>query len=148
MKLKALAVLIASAVLVSCSGTEETSSQSSWEGGAKFERGTVVSLAELTEAMKDKTVQIEGTVQKLCPGKGCWVEVSDGKSSAIAKSLNDAVLFPKDAVGKKVLVQGIVRFKPAAGCGGEGSEGSHKEAGHECPKPDILVEIQGAKLFP
>lgn len=148
MRLKVIAVLIASAVLVSCSGTEETSGKSDWEGGAKFDKGTIVALADLTEAMKDKTVQIEGTVQKLCPGKGCWVEVSDGKSSAIAKSLNDSVLFPKDAVGKKVLVQGIVRVKAGGGCGGEGSEGSHKEEGHECPKPDILVEIQGAKLFP
>jgi hypothetical protein len=147
MKFRAIASGIVVAVLASCSGTEETSAKADWEGGAKFEKGTVVSLAELTEAMKDKTVQIEGTVQKLCPGKGCWVEVSDGKSSAIAKSLNDSVLFPKDAVGKKVLVQGIVRFKPAAACG-EGSEGGHSGEGHECPKPDILVEIQGAKLFP
>lgn len=150
--------LVAIVVLASCSSTSSTSTAPSWEGGAKFEAGTRVALGELGEGMKDRQVQIEGTVTKRCMGKGCWVEVSDGKVSAIAKSLDDSVLFPKDAVGQRVLVQGIVRVKPASECGKGGGEGSHKEGegsscghegpGHECPKPEILVEILGAKLYP
>lgn len=129
--------------LASCGTTE--SSKAGWEGGAKFERGTTVAIADLNksgESMAGKQVQIEGTVKSMCKGKGCWVEVSDGSQAVIAKSVQDAILFPKDCVGKKVLVQGVVRYKPAEECG----EGSGSGGDHECPKPEILVEIQGAQL--
>ncbi len=141
-----LAALIVVA-LASCGTTE--SSKAGWEGGAKFERGTTVAIADLNksgESMAGKQVQIEGTVKSMCKGKGCWVEVSDGTQTVIAKSPKDAVLFPKDSVGKKVVVQGIVRVNPAEACGEGSSEGSSHGEGHECPKPELLVEIQGAQL--
>lgn len=146
MNLKASAVALLALALCACNTNEKATPVSSWEGGAKFERGTVTAVADIGEPMKDKQVQIEGTVHGVCQGRGCWVEVDDGKGRMIAKSLDESVLFPKDCVGKKVLVMGIVRYKPAAACG-EGSEGSDS-GGHECPKPEILVEIKGAKLLP
>lgn len=142
----ALAALAALA-LVSCSTTE--SSTGPWEGGAKFERGTMTAIADVNrnaEALSGKQVQIEGTVKKMCSGKGCWVEVSDGSQTVLAKSVNDAILFPKGSEGRKVLVQGIVRFKAAESCEGSDEGSGSGGGGHECPKGDIMVEIQGAQL--
>ncbi|KAF0242367.1 MAG: hypothetical protein FD180_3948 [Planctomycetota bacterium] len=141
MRLKAAAAGLAAIVLAACSATEETASTAAWEGGAKFDKATLTSVADLSEALKDKQVQIEGTVRGVCKGRGCWVEVDDGKGKTIAKSLNDSILFPKDCVGKRVLVQGVVRVMGAA------REGEGSGSGDGCPQPEILVEIQGAKLF-
>ncbi|MEK7468667.1 MAG: DUF4920 domain-containing protein [Planctomycetota bacterium] len=143
MRLKTATACLAALVLAACSTTEETPSAAAWEGGAKFDRGTVTPVADLNEALKGKQVQIEGTVRGVCQGRGCWVEVDDGKGKTIAKSLNDSVLFPKDCVGQRVLVQGVVRVMGAA----KGGEGSGSGEGHACPQPEILVEIVGAKLF-
>jgi hypothetical protein len=141
MRLKMTAALLAAFVLAACSTTEEATPTASWEGGAKFDKGTLTSVTDLSESLKDKQVQIEGTVRAVCKGRGCWVEVDDGKGKTIAKSLNDSILFPKDCVGKRVLVQGVVRVMGAAKAG-EGSS-----SGDGCPQPEILVEIQGAKWF-
>ena len=111
MKVRIGLAAVVVAALASCSSTEKAT----WEGGAKFEKGTPVAIAELNKnaaTMSGKQVQIEGTVSKVCQGSGCWVEVSDGTVSVIAKSLDEKVLFPKDCVGKKVLVQGIYRAAP------------------------------------
>lgn len=114
-----------------------------WEAGAAFERGAPVSPAAVTAELRDRRVQLEGTVGDVCQGSGCWVEVVGDGRAVIAKSLDHEVLFPADAGGKRVLIDGVVRVDPEPSCG-DHDEG---DPGHRCPDPDVLVEITGAKLF-
>lgn len=115
----------------------------SWEAGAAFERATPLSPRLVTAEMRDRRVQLEGTVGDVCQGSGCWVEVVDGDRAVIAKSLDHGVLFPTDCGGRRVLIDGIVRVDPESACG-DHDEG---DPGHRCPDPDLLVEITGAKLY-
>ena len=112
---------------------------------------TIGSIATLADGTP---VEIEGEITKVCQGKGCWVEVTDGQNAIIAKSFGDKVLFPKTCVGQKVHIVGAVKVVKAADqCGKhkheEEEEGEdHKQVQpHECPKPAVCVSIQNARLI-
>lgn len=112
----------------------------SWTGGSPFSDGKLTPPGEILKdgerlAANRTYVRILGSVTKVCQGAGCWVEVSDGSTAIIAKSLDHDVLFPKDCAGRKALLYGLVRFKPV------------QESGDDCPKPEILVEVLGARLY-
>ncbi len=131
----ALAIL----VLTGCA-SESASAGPSWTGGSPFSDGAVTPPGEILRdgerlAANRAYVRVEGRVTKVCQGAGCWVEISDGASVIIARSLDHDVLFPKDCAGRKVLVYGPVRFKPPL------------SGGDDCPKPEILVEVMGARLY-
>jgi hypothetical protein len=105
-------------------------------------------LAAHPQRYVGRTVRLEGTVKAVCQGKGCWVEVASGKGrSFLAKSLDESVLLPKDCVGRKVVVQGVVTKLPAPGA--EAHEHAHEVGdGHVCPAPTYLVATRGAALGP
>ncbi|MBI3098736.1 MAG: DUF4920 domain-containing protein [Planctomycetes bacterium] len=141
-----LSVCLALTVMAGCAPKPKEPGPSSWKGGKEFAPAKCVPIADLNrDAVKqvDKTVQITGTVTKVCQGSGCWVEVSDGKVALIAKSLGHNVLFPKDCVGKKVMIEGVVRLHPADECDMD----AETKKDHECPKPEMLVEVLGARLY-
>ncbi|MBI2930917.1 MAG: DUF4920 domain-containing protein [Planctomycetes bacterium] len=114
-----------------------------WKAGRDFAAGPTMSLDGVAKAAAGSEIQIAGSVTRVCQGRGCWVELSDGKTQIIAKSLGHDVLFPKDCVGRQARVMGVVRVDPPSEC--KGGEGGHGD--HECPKPKVLVEIVGAHLY-
>lgn len=134
---------IAAVVLAAACAAEP---KPTWAGGADFKTESPAAVADIVahgETYRDRQVQIEGTVTRVCQGRGCWVEVADQDANVIAKSLDHTVLFPKDCAGKKVRVLGTVRIDPADKC-----EADHSgKPDHECPKPSLLIEISGAKLY-
>lgn len=79
--------------------------------------GAPVTLSETTslttavgeiEKYRDKDILIEGDVKKVCEKKGCWMQVSDGKTE-IRMTFKDYGFFvPKDAIGARVVAQGRV----------------------------------------
>lgn len=98
-------------------------------------------LVAAPEKFKGRTVRIEGVVQDVCQGAGCWVEVSDGNgTSFIARSLDESVLLPKDCKGYKVVVQGLLTTMPEK----KHAEGS--EETHRCPTPTYVLSTQGIEL--
>ena len=101
-------------------------------------------LAKESVSYRNRQVVIEGVVKSVCQGRGCWVEVSDGDKTVLAKSLDHSVTFPRDCTGQIVRVLGTVRINPADRCG----EDHAAKSDHRCPKPSMLVEISGAKLYP
>jgi hypothetical protein len=84
----------------------------------------------------------------VCQGKGCWAEVASAKgASFMAKSLDDAVLLPKDCAGQRIVVQGVVTELAAPGAEAH-KDHDCKTEGHACPTPSYLVSTQGIELFP
>ncbi|MDP6957201.1 MAG: DUF4920 domain-containing protein [Planctomycetota bacterium] len=116
---------------------------------AGYEKVSLKNLISGVDKYQDKKVMIEGSILRVCQGRGCWVEVSDGTTKMIAKSIAHDVLLPKDCAGNEIQVMGHLRIDPETTCGEDHAhEKSEEEHGdHECPKPSILLEMEGAKLF-
>ena len=89
--------------------------------------GAGVTLAETTSVAKiladpdayvGKKVRIEGRVADVCPMKGCWMELSEGKAEGKAGSslrikVDDGVIvFPVTAKGKLAVAEGVVEAIP------------------------------------
>ncbi len=117
--------------------------------GAPVTTKKATDLAKLTKEPKKfvgRTIRIEGTVQKVCQGAGCWVEVAGANGvTFLAKSLDESVLLPKDCAGRRIVVQGVVTEMPAKGAEAH-QHADHAAADHECPAPTYLVATQGAEL--
>lgn len=60
---------------------------------------------------KDKTIIFEATPRKVCEKKGCWMILEDGKHQVRTLFKNYGFFVPKDIVGKKVRVQGVMEQK-------------------------------------
>src|SRR5204862_1161657 len=67
------------------------------------------------KAYDGKYVRVAGTVEKVCPRKGCWMTLHDEKSNeALFVKFPDPPegrLIPMEAVGKPVVVEGTVKVK-------------------------------------
>jgi hypothetical protein len=85
--------------------------------------GAGVTLAETTsvariladpDAYVGKKVRIEGRVADVCPMKGCWMELSEGKAgSSLRVKVDDGVIvFPVTAKGKVAVAEGVVEAIP------------------------------------
>ncbi len=59
-----------------------------------------------------KTVLVEATADRVCQAKGCWMTVKDGEGAPIwvrwASGCGGEYAFPKDAAGKRVIVEGTL----------------------------------------
>lgn len=62
-----------------------------------------------------KTVLLEATAEKICQAKGCWMTVVDGEGAPIwvrwASGCGGEFAFPKDAAGKRMVVEGTLAEK-------------------------------------
>ena len=57
----------------------------------------------------DKTVLVEATVKAVCQNAGCWMQVEDEGHTAMVRwetGCGGQYAFPKDAAGKRILIQG------------------------------------------
>jgi hypothetical protein len=80
--------------------------------GAELEPAAVHRLAELARhpsEFYDRTVLVEARVEAVCQKVGCWMKLVDGDGTALVRweaGCGGAYTFPKDAAGKRVIVQG------------------------------------------
>lgn len=62
------------------------------------------------EAYFEKTILVEATIAAVCQSKGCWMTVTDEGVEPIwvrwSTGCGGKYAFPKDAVGRRVVVQG------------------------------------------
>ena len=72
-----------------------------------------VTLADVRanpSAYFEKTLLVEGTAAAVCQAKGCWMTITDGNGEPIwvrwSTGCGGDYAFPKDAAGRKVLLQG------------------------------------------
>lgn len=82
--------------------------------GEAFTDAKVVALDEVisnVEKYAGKQVKVEGEIKDVCQAKGCWLVVTDGER-AMRVSFKDYGFFvPKDAAGKRVVLEGKVEKK-------------------------------------
>lgn len=57
----------------------------------------------------DQTVLVEASVVSVCQTAGCWMQVEDEGATALVRwetGCGGKYMFPKDAAGKRILIQG------------------------------------------
>lgn len=105
--------LLAITTLVSCSRAQEA--KLSQEGanyfGSEISADGAVEIAQVISSFSGADtldVKIEGVIDEVCQAKGCWMTLQDDDqtSSAFIKFKDYAFFVPKDAGGKKAIVQG------------------------------------------
>jgi len=84
--------------------------------GTPLEPRAVHTLAELSaapESFRDRTLLVEATVEAVCQKAGCWMKLGDaGADGAVTamvrweEGCGGRYVFPADAVGRRVIVQG------------------------------------------
>lgn len=110
------------------------------------EKTKVTDILSAPETFNGKTVLVEGEVLAVCQGMGCWIEIAGEKENEKIKiKVEDGVIvFPKDAKGKKALVEGVVAPVKAEACEGDHSEGQKHEDGESCCSKDTKAyQIEG-----
>jgi hypothetical protein len=70
-----------------------------------------------------RVVRLEGTIDKVCRNKGCWLELKQGASSVHVTFEGYSFFVPKDAAGQPVVLEGRVLVKEPAR-----SDVAHKQA--------------------
>ena len=82
--------------------------------GAPFTDAKVVALEKAmadVEKYANKPIKLEGEIKDVCQAKGCWLVITDGER-AMRVSFKDYGFFvPKDATGKKVVLEGMIEKK-------------------------------------
>ncbi len=74
-------------------------------------------VLESKDQLKEKKIQVTGTITKVCPMAGCWVDIQDPdfpkdpKKSIHVKVKDGKIVFPKNSVGKKVTIKGVLKEK-------------------------------------
>lgn len=96
----------------------------------------------------EKTLLVEATITNVCQTRGCWMAVEDAGATTMVRwdgGCGGAYTFPKDAVGKRVLIQGILHPKqltPEAIAHYEG-----ESAGKPIPKQGYEINTSGVILL-
>lgn len=68
-----------------------------------------VPLADvLAKPENGKAVRLEGTIERVCQNKGCWLEFKQEAKSVHVTFENYAFFVPKDSIGKPVVLEGKV----------------------------------------
>ena len=58
-----------------------------------------------------KLVRLEGTIDKVCQNKGCWLELKQQAASVHVTFENYGFFVPKDSMGKPAILEGRVVVK-------------------------------------
>jgi hypothetical protein len=58
-----------------------------------------------------KEVRLEGTIEKVCQNKGCWLELKQGAKSVHVTFAGYSFFVPKDSAAKPVILEGRVVVK-------------------------------------
>jgi hypothetical protein len=103
---------------------------SSLKLGAPIGAGQRVALSSIAkEGSKyaNATVTTEGRVTAVCQAMGCWMELADASSEAHVRMSGHRFFIPKNASGRRAIVQGTVLAKPDEGeCEQEAAQATGK----------------------
>ncbi|MFT4566369.1 MAG: selenophosphate synthase [Saprospiraceae bacterium] len=108
-----LIIIISALSIVSCSRAQEAtlSQEGANHFGAKITEVGAKDIAGIISNFDGNDtidVKISGVINEVCQAKGCWMTLEDEASatSAFVKFKDYAFFVPKDAGGKKAIVQG------------------------------------------
>jgi hypothetical protein len=92
--------------------------------GQPLEGLPAASLADvLARPEPGKAVRLEGTIERVCQQKGCWLALTQGAKSVHVTFAGYAFFVPKDSAGRPVVLEGKVVVKE--------------------PKPDEVAHLKG-----
>lgn len=98
--------------------------------GAPIRSSTVIPLTSITKDTQKyakTTVKTEGRVTAVCQAMGCWMEIVDTNSEAHIRMSGHSFFIPKNAAGRRALVEGTVLPRPDNGeCEQEAAEATGK----------------------
>jgi len=93
--------------------------------GAPLTDRAPVALDELfasPERYQGQVVRTSGTIRAVCQHRGCWMDIgaeTEADGRVHVRSLDHALAFPRDAVGKVAEVEGELQAMPGVpSCGG------------------------------
>lgn len=118
--------------------------------GAELEPAEVYPLAELTRHPREfyrRTLLVAARVEAVCQKQGCWMKLVDGDSEALVRweaGCGGANSFPRDAAGKRVIVQGSYYPKEIAPAD---LEHLREEAGGAISIPARTHELNASALL-
>ena len=78
-------------------------------------RVALASIAKDTAKYANSSVTTEGKVTAVCQAMGCWMEIADTESQAHIRMTGHSFFIPKNAAGRRAIVQGTVLPKPDNG---------------------------------
>ncbi|MCJ7444479.1 MAG: DUF4920 domain-containing protein [Methanotrichaceae archaeon] len=76
--------------------------------GINYEKVTIKEIMDGNSSSLGKAVQIEGMIEKECPGRGCWIVVNDSTGSLLVDLKPNNFTMPLDLVGSTANVYGNV----------------------------------------
>ena len=71
-------------------------------------------MVAIEDLMKDpesylgKVVRVTGTVKEVCPLKGCWTDVAQGKHKVRIKVRDGEIVFGEELINQQVVAEGTV----------------------------------------
>ncbi|BCS33474.1 hypothetical protein TBR22_A27010 [Luteitalea sp. TBR-22] len=115
----------------------------------------IAALLDKPTAHTGKTVRVDGVVTQVCQSMGCWIEIGDpalGRGVRF-KAKDGVIVFPKEAVGRKVSAQGT--FEEIATSPVREAHAEHARSAENSGKPPVTtpaekiywVRVTGAVLY-
>lgn len=95
----------------------------------------------------NKTVLVEATVKAVCQKAGCWMQVEDEGHTALVRwetGCGGKYTFPKDAAGKRILIQGSFYPKQVSEADAKHME---EEAGNKLAIPREGYEFNASAVL-
>jgi len=92
--------------------------------------------AKQVKELHGRTIRVDGLLKDVCRKKGCWTVLRDGKTEVRVKFRDYAFFVPRDAAGRRALVEGIVTAKTI-------SEAEAKHYAEESGDPESAKKIKG-----
>jgi hypothetical protein len=88
-------------------------------------------------------VRLEGTIDKVCQNKGCWLELKQEASSVHVTFEDYGFFVPKDSMGKPVVLEGKVIMKQPTP---EDVAHLKSEGGSEAVTSQVSIEATGVEI--
>lgn len=89
-----------------------------------------------------RTVRLEGTIDRVCRNKGCWLELKQGEQAVHVTFEGYSFFVPKDAAGRPVVLEGKVVVRDP-----DGDEAAHKKAeGAARSATHVSIEATGVEI--
>lgn len=107
-----LMAIVALSLGLTYGAVSEAVAQDAYFGKKINEKGAVPAsqLADKLGTKDEAKVKVEGTVESVCPKKGCWMKVKTTEGQTMRVMFKDYAFFvPKDIAGKTVVVEGLAQ---------------------------------------
>ncbi|MBT8485924.1 MAG: DUF4920 domain-containing protein [Phycisphaerales bacterium] len=102
------------ATLVSCQGVSpmQSAREAGWQHYGGEGDGTPVALGVIDGT--ERNVVVTGTIDSVCPKKGCWMRVREGDGELFVRFRDYGFFVPRNAAGHEVVMFGTPSVKIAS----------------------------------